>query len=64
MNLEVIKFLLEHGADKSLKAKTNSMTALELANNHCASVEIKQLLNETKQVFFHPKIEKKNGKLN
>ena len=41
MNLEVIKFLLEHGADKGLKSKTNSMTAVELANNHCASAQIK-----------------------
>jgi ankyrin repeat protein len=37
MNLEVIKFLLEHGADKNLKSKTNGMTALELCSNHCAS---------------------------
>ena len=35
MNLEVVKFLLEHGADKTLKSKTNGMTALELTNNHC-----------------------------
>ena len=27
MNLEVIRFLLEHGADRSLKAKTNGLTS-------------------------------------
>ena len=63
MNLEVIKFLLEHGADRAMRSKTNSMTALELAQNHCASPQVKQLLLETIQIFFHPKIDKggKNG---
>jgi len=37
MNIEVIRFLLEHGADRSLKAKTNGLTSQELAKNHCAS---------------------------
>lgn len=37
MNLEVIKFLLDHGADRTLKSKTNGLTALELSANHCAS---------------------------
>ena len=41
MNLEVIKFLLEHGADKSLRSKTNNMTALELSNNHCEAPKVK-----------------------
>ena len=27
MNMDVIRFLLEHGADKTLKCKTNSLTA-------------------------------------
>lgn len=53
MNLEVIKFLLEHGADKNLKAKTNGLTALELANNHCSSDLVKELLNTTKKIFTH-----------
>jgi ankyrin repeat protein len=48
MNLEVIQFLLEHGADRTLRAKTNGMTAMELANNHSAKDEVKALLAETK----------------
>ena len=47
MNLEVVKFLVEHGADKTLKSKTNGMSAYDLANNHCASAEVKRILNET-----------------
>ena len=38
MNYEVIRFLLEHGADKTLKCKTNGMNSLELANNHCSPI--------------------------
>ncbi len=37
MNMEVVQFLIEHGADKGLKSRTNGMTAIELANNHCAN---------------------------
>lgn len=48
MNFEVIKFLMEHGADTKLKCKNNEMTAFELASNHCAPVQVKKLLSETK----------------
>ena len=41
MNMEVIQFLLQHGADKTLKCKTNNLNCLELANNHCSSVQVK-----------------------
>lgn len=48
MNQEVVKFLLEHGADKYLKSKTNGMNAIELAENHCAKDNVKRLLSSTK----------------
>lgn len=48
MNLEVVKFLMEHGADKYLKCKTGTvLNSVELANNHCASTTVKKLLSET-----------------
>ena len=37
MNLDVIRFLIEHGADKKIKCKTNNMDCFELALNHCAA---------------------------
>jgi len=40
MNLEVIKFLLEHGADKDLKCSSNNLSCLELSNNHCAAGQV------------------------
>lgn len=55
MNLEVVQFLIEHGADKGLKCRTNQLSAVELANNHCASQKIKELMTRTRQVHFHPK---------
>ena len=53
MNLEVIRFLLEHGADRSLKAKTNGLTSQELAKNHCASEQVLDLLQSVNQVKFY-----------
>ncbi len=38
MNLEVVKFIIEHGADKNLKSKTtNPQTAWQYAEKHCAN---------------------------
>lgn len=58
MNLEVITFLLENGADRTLKAKTNSMTSEELANNHCSKETVKELLRTVKQTKFHQQASK------
>lgn len=67
MNLDVIRFLCEHGADKTLLSKPKApnitspgLTAYEMSAYHCASAKVKQILNETKQIFFHTKIEKQN----
>lgn len=53
MNLDVIKFLCQHGADKGLKSRNctssfESMTALEMAHYHCSSELVKDLLLNTK----------------
>lgn len=61
MNLEVVQFLMEHGADKNMKSKTNNLNSIEMATNHCASSKVKKLLQETKQTYFHPVL-KQNGK--
>jgi len=45
MYFDVITFLIEHGADKNLKSKTNGMSAIDLANNHCAAAQVKKILN-------------------
>lgn len=63
MNLDVIKFLCEHGADKSIKSRspstTEGLTAFDMATYHCASATVKQLLANTKQIYFHPKFDKR-----
>jgi len=41
MNVDVVRFLIEHGADKHLKAKTNGMTSIELANSHSNAALVK-----------------------
>jgi hypothetical protein len=49
MNLEVVKFLLEHGADKNLKSKSaDHLNCYELTEKHCAREEVRKLLTETK----------------
>ena len=65
MNLDVIKFLVEHGADKGLRSKAPSfaegLTAYELSAVHCASAQVKQILTVTKQVYKHPKLGKRGS---
>lgn len=65
MNLDVIRFLCEHGADKTLRSRSPStvegLTAYDMATYHCSSAHVKQILTNTKQIFFHPKLEKKTG---
>ena len=53
--------MLEHGADKYLKSKTNNLNSIELSVNHCEAAKVKKLLQETKQIYFHPVL-KQNGK--
>ena len=53
VNLEVIKFLLEHGADP-FKKNGKGETAIELADRHNMKDEVKKLLKEVKQKYFHP----------
>ena len=48
INLSVIEFLLQHGADPYAKCEITDKTAFELANNHCASDQVKKLLLNTK----------------
>ncbi len=52
MNLEVVEYLLEHGADRHIKSK-DGLSAWDLSDYHCAGHKIKELLARTKQVFFH-----------
>jgi hypothetical protein len=47
MNLEVIKFLIEHGADKNLATKKGE-TAFDLAEKHCNREEVLKVLEDTK----------------
>jgi len=53
VNLEVVRFLLEHGADRNRKNKKGE-TAFELARKHSQRDEIRKLLTEVKQKYFHP----------
>ncbi len=58
MNLEVIQFLIEHGADTTLKSKTRGKSALELCEAHCAKDKVKGILKEAQQLYYHPKLSK------
>lgn len=53
VNLEVIQFLLEHGADRS-KKNVREETAWMLAGKHSQRDEVRRLLEEVKQKYFHP----------
>ena len=54
LNLEIIKFLLEHGADRTLKSVDNK-TTFDLANDHQCPEKILELLNTVQQKFFYDK---------
>ena len=47
INLSVIQFLLQHGADPYLKCESTGKTSFELANSHCQSDQVKRILLET-----------------
>lgn len=53
VNLKVIVFLLEHGADKEIKSKKGK-TALMLAERHCNRDKVKEALLKTKCKHKHP----------
>lgn len=57
INLSVISFLLQHGADPYLKCEVTGKMSFELANSHCESDQVKRILLDTNQVYFHPVIE-------
>ena len=56
INLSVIQFLLQHGADPYMKCGSSEKNSFELANGHCAADQVKMLLLETNQIHFHPVI--------
>lgn len=51
-NAKVIKFLLEHGANRELMSKKGK-TAFELAERHCNKIEIQNMLKNVKQTHFY-----------
>ena len=53
MNLDVIRFLLRHGADREFKSQ-HGETAHDLAEHHQARDTVRQLLADEKQIYFHP----------
>ena len=54
VNLSVVKFLVENGADPYLKCVATGLNSFELANKHCESEKVKMILLNTKQIHFHP----------
>ena len=52
MNLKVVKFLVEHGADPYQKSKKGK-TALDYALNHPYGNEVLRILKETQQIYYH-----------
>lgn len=53
VNIEVVQFLLEHGADRNKMSKKGEK-AWDLSKKHSKSREIQRLLKEVKQQYFHP----------
>ena len=54
MNLEIIEFLLKHGANRDLKSENKmNKTAIEMSNNHCVKDQVLHLLQETKLLYIH-----------
>ena len=51
VNLSVIKFLVEHGADPFIKCEATGMNSFELANKHCQADQVKMILMNTKQIY-------------
>lgn len=54
VNLSVVKFLVENGADPYLACESNGQNSFEMANRHCEADKVKMILMDTKQINFHP----------
>ncbi len=54
LNLEIIKFLLEHGADRTLQC-IEGKTAFEIVQEHQSRDKILDYLNNIKQIYFYDK---------
>lgn len=52
-NLDVVKFLLEHGADQAMK-NSKGETAWTLSKNHVHEEQVRKLLKEVKRKYVHP----------
>ena len=57
MNLEVVTYLLQNGANPDLKCEVTGKNAFELAETHCSKERLLLILNNTKQIYFHPNAE-------
>lgn len=53
-NADVIRFLLQHGASKSLTSMKNK-TCFDLAQKSSNKEAVLELLNQTQQIYFHKK---------
>lgn len=53
VNMSVIKFLLEHGADPYAVCSLTHKNCFELAQSHSFSEKVIALLKGTKQIYFH-----------
>ncbi len=60
MNLEVIRFLLEHGADKTMVSNKNK-NAFQLAQKHSNRDAVLEVLQNTNQKYFNNNTLKKKG---
>jgi len=60
MNLEVIRFLLEHGADKNMVSNKNK-NAFQLAQKHSNRDAVLEVLQNTNQKYFNNNSLKKKG---
>ena len=54
INLAVIQFLVEHGADPYKPHQITGKNSFEQSNNHCAADQIKMTLMNTKRLHHHP----------
>jgi len=60
MNLEVIRFLLEHGADKNMVSNKNK-NSFQLAQKHSNRDAVLEVLQNTNQKYFNNNSLKKKG---
>eukprot|EP01016_Furgasonia_blochmanni_P034527 TRINITY_DN3738_c0_g1_i7.p1 TRINITY_DN3738_c0_g1~~TRINITY_DN3738_c0_g1_i7.p1 ORF type:complete len:331 (+),score=41.70 TRINITY_DN3738_c0_g1_i7:138-1130(+) len=53
LNMDVIKFLLEHGADRNLKSHRKEKDAFMIAEKHYNKEKVLESLNAVKQIYFY-----------